>query len=215
MLFDIDNPITTIIADDHVVVRAGIRRLLSMDKTIHILDEGTNGEEAVKLVEYHKPIVALLDILMPIMTGIEAVKEIKKISPTTYIVMLTAFEDREHIEHAIAAGADGYLTKDISAKELIEAIKLVTQGERVFSRSIIHIFQNKSIPPISNESKQVSITKREQDVLNLVADGLTSSEIAEKLKLSTRTVESHRYNIMQKFGVKSAASLVKFAVSRL
>jgi two-component system, NarL family, response regulator DegU len=214
MLFDIDNPITTIIADDHVVVRAGIRRLLSMDKTIQILDEGTNGEEAVKLAEYHKPILALLDILMPIMTGIQAINEIKRVSPTTYVIMLTAFEDAEHLELALSAGADGYLTKDISAKDLIESIKLVTQGERVFSKSIVQILQNKVIPSSSEEVKQVSITKREQDILNLVAEGLTSSEIAENIGLSIRTVESHRYNIMQKLGIKSAASLVKFAVGR-
>jgi len=214
MLFDIDNPITTIIADDHEVVRAGIRRLLSVDKTIKILDDGANGEDAIRLAEYHKPIVALLDILMPKMTGIQAINEIKKVSPTTYVIMLTAFEDAEHLELALAAGADGYLTKDISAKDLIESIKLVTQGERVFSKSIIQIIQNKVMPSNIEDVKQVSITKREQDVLNLVAEGLTSAEIAANLNLSIRTVESHRYNIMQKLGIKSAASLVKFAVGR-
>lgn len=214
MLFDIDNPITVIIADDHEVVRAGIRRLLSISKTIKILDDGANGEDAIRLTDYHKPIVALLDILMPKMTGIQAINEIKKVSPTTYVIMLTAFEDAEHLELALAAGADGYLTKDISARDLIESIKLVTQGERVFSKSIIQIIQNKVMPSNKEDAKQVTITKREQDVLNLVAEGLTSAEIAKNLDLSIRTVESHRYNIMQKLGIKSAASLVKFAVSR-
>ncbi|MBE2190380.1 MAG: response regulator transcription factor [Desulfobulbaceae bacterium] len=214
MLFDIDNPITAIIADDHEVVRAGIRRLLSIDKTIKILDDGANGEDAIRLADYHKPIVALLDILMPKMTGIQAINEIKKVSPTTYVIMLTAFEDAEHLELALAAGADGYLTKDISARDLIESIKLVTQGERVFSKSIIQIIQNKVMPSNIEDAKQVTITKREQDVLNLVAEGLTSAEIAKNLDLSIRTVESHRYNIMQKLGIKSAASLVKFAVGR-
>lgn len=214
MLFDIDNPITAIIADDHEVVRAGIRRLLSIDKTIKILDDGANGEDAIRLADYHKPIVALLDILMPKMTGIQAINEIKKVSPTTYVIMLTAFEDAEHLELALAAGADGYLTKDISARDLIESIKLVTQGERVFSKSIIQIIQNKVMPSNIEDAKQVTITKREQDVLNLVAEGLTSAEIAKNLDLSIRTVESHRYNIMQKLDIKSAASLVKFAVSR-
>lgn len=214
MLFDIDNPITAIIADDHEVVRAGIRRLLSIDKTIKILDDGANGEDAIRLADYHKPIVALLDILMPKMTGIQAINEIKKVSPTTYVIMLTAFEDAEHLELALAAGADGYLTKDISARDLIESIKLVTQGERVFSKSIIQIIQNKVMPSNIEDAKQVTITKREQDVLNLVAEGLTSAEIAKNLDLSIRTVESHRYNIMQKLGIKSAASLVKFAVDR-
>jgi len=214
MIFDVNNPITAIIADDHEVVRAGIRRLLSIDKSIQILGDGSNGEEAIKLVEYHKPIVALMDILMPKMTGIEAIPEIKKASPHTLIVMLTAFEDAEHLELALSAGADGYLTKDIGAKDLVDSIKLVTQGERVFSKSILHILQNKLLPRPSSSSNRVTITRREQEVLNLVAEGLTSNEIADKLGLSTRTVESHRYNIMQKLGIKSAAGLVKFAVSK-
>ncbi len=216
MIFDVNNPITVIIADDHEVVRAGIRRLLSIDKTIQILGDGSNGEEAIKLVEYHKPIVAIMDILMPKMTGIEAIPAIKKASPVTLIVMLTAFEDAEHLEQALSAGADGYLTKDIGAKDLVDSIKLVTQGERVFSKSILHTLQNKVIPRSapSSSANRITITRREQDVLNLVAEGLTSNEIAEKLGLSTRTVESHRYNIMQKLGIKSAASLVKFAVSK-
>jgi two-component system nitrate/nitrite response regulator NarL len=216
MIFDVNNPITAIIADDHEVVRAGIRRLLSIDKTIQILGDGGNGEEAIQLVEYHRPIIALLDILMPKMTGIEAIPYIKKVSPVTLIVMLTAFEDAEHLEMALSAGADGYLTKDIGAKDLVDSIKLVTQGERVFSKSILQILQNKVIPRNTTpaSSNRVTITKREQDVLNLVADGNTSNEIADKLGLSTRTVESHRYNIMQKLGIKSAAGLVKFAVSK-
>lgn len=216
MIFDVNNLITAIIADDHEVVRAGIRRLLSIDKTIQILGDGGNGEEAIQLVEYHRPIIALLDILMPKMTGIEAIPYIKKVSPVTLIVMLTAFEDAEHLEMALSAGADGYLTKDIGAKDLVDSIKLVTQGERVFSKSILQILQNKVIPRNTTpaSSNRVTITKREQDVLNLVAEGLTSNEIADKLGLSTRTVESHRYNIMQKLGIKSAAGLVKFAVSK-
>lgn len=216
MIFDVNNPITAIIADDHEVVRAGIRRLLSIDKTIQILGDGGNGEEAIQLVEYHRPIIALLDILMPKMTGIEAIPYMRKVSPVTLIVMLTAFEDAEHLEMALIAGADGYLTKDIGAKDLVDSIKLVTQGERVFSKSILQILQNKVIPRNTTpaSSNRVTITKREQDVLNLVADGLTSNEIADKLGLSTRTVESHRYNIMQKLGIKSAAGLVKFAVSK-
>lgn len=213
MLFDIDNPVTAVLADDHEVVRTGIKRMLSVDKRIRILADASNGEDVIKLVEYHKPIVVLLDILMPKKSGIEAVSEIKTISPTSYIVMLTAFEDSEHLEQALEAGADGYLTKDISAKDLIDSIFLVTQGERVFSKTIINILQNSYIPKQVETPQQVSITKREQQILNLVADGMTSNQIAEKIGLSPRTVESHRYNIMQKLGIKRATSLVKFAVN--
>lgn len=210
-IFTEKNPITLILADDHEVVRAGIRRLLSIDKSLKILEEAANGEQAVEIVKYHKPRVALLDIFMPQVTGIEAVEIIKQEVPDTFCVMLTAFEDASHLEKAMAAGADGYLSKDISAKDLIESIHQVAMGERVFSKSIIKILQNKNIPSDS-DSERIIITKREQDVLNLVAQGRTSSEISEKLHISVRTVESHRYNLMQKLGIKNATGLVRYAV---
>lgn len=211
--FDINNPITVVIADDHEIVRAGIKRLFLVEKSIKIVDEASNGKDAIQLVTYHKPHVALLDILMPVMTGIEAVPLIKKHSPDTMVVMLTAFEDSAHLEKAINAGADGYLSKDIGAKDLIDAVEKVVLGERVFSKSIINIMQKKySIE--NNQPTPISITKREQEILNLVADGLTSSDIAEKLSLSIRTVESHRYNLMQKLEVSNTAGLVKYAIKQ-
>lgn len=205
-----------VLADDHEVVRAGIKRLLSVDKTIKIVDEAANGEDAVSLVKYHKPDLALLDIFMPKMTGIEATKEIKEQVPSTYVTILTAFEDSKHLDQALRAGADAYLAKDISAKELIASLHKVKSGERVFSKSITKILQNLYNPNndlTSNESEvTVSITKREQEILNLVALGKKSNEIADKLFISTRTVESHRYNLMQKLGIKNAAGLVRYAV---
>ncbi len=211
--FDINNPITVVIADDHEIVRAGIKRLFLVEKSIKIIDEASNGKDAIQLVTYHKPHVALLDILMPVMTGIEAVPLIKKHSPDTMVVMLTAFEDSAHLEKAINAGADGYLSKDIGAKDLIDAVEKVVLGERVFSKSIINIMQKKySIE--NNQPTPISITKREQEILDLVADGLTSAEIADKLSLSIRTVESHRYNLMQKLEVSNTAGLVKYAIKQ-
>lgn len=212
MLFDEQNPIKIVMADDHEVVRAGIRRLLSIDKTLRIIDEASNGVDAVDLITYHKPEIALLDILMPRMTGIEAVKIIKEKAPDTFVVMLTAFEDSSHLERAITAGADGYLSKDIGARELINAIKNVILGERVFSKSIINLMQNRFIPNATAKDESVVITKREQEILNLVAAGKKSSDIADALNISIRTVESHRYNLMQKLGIKNAAGLVRYAV---
>jgi DNA-binding NarL/FixJ family response regulator len=213
MLFDENNPIKVIIADDHEVVRAGVKRLISIDKKIRIVDEAPNGKLAVESVKYHQPHVALLDILMPEMTGIEAAKIIKIIAPETYVVILTAYEDSKHLEEALAAGADGYLTKDISSRDLIKAILSVVQGERVFSKSILMVLQNKFVTKSDAEESPVSITKREQEILNFVADGKTSAEISELLDISIRTVESHRYNLMQKLGVKNTASLVRYTVN--
>jgi DNA-binding NarL/FixJ family response regulator len=210
--FNESNPITIVMADDHEVVRAGIRRLLSIDRSLKILDEAINGQNLIDLVRYHKPDIALTDIMMPIKSGIEAAKEIKETIPETNVLMLTAYEDSYHLEQALSAGADGYLSKDVGAKELIESIHNIMNGERVFSKSIIKLMQKKFVPSSQLESTPISISKREQEILNLVSAGKTSQDIAEKLNLSVRTVESHRYNIMQKLGIKNAAGLVRYAV---
>lgn len=212
MIFDENNPIKIVMADDHEVVRAGLRRLLSFEKSIRILDEACNGKDAVDLVKYHQPHLVLLDILMPVMTGIEACMIIKRESPDTIVLILTAFEDSNHLEKAIAAGADGYLTKDITSKDLVKAIHTVVLGERVFSKSIILLMQNRFASLENNAEEPVTITKREQSVLNLVATGKKSTEIADELNISVRTVETHRYNVMQKLGVKNVAGLIRYAV---
>ncbi|HRP02650.1 MAG TPA: response regulator transcription factor [Candidatus Kapabacteria bacterium] len=212
MIFDENYPIKVVLADDHEIVRAGIKRLLSVDKSIKVVAEAQNGAEAIEAVQYHKPDIALLDILMPVMTGIEAVKNIKTTLPETFTVILTAFEDSKHLELALNTGADGYLTKDIKAKDLTEAMHKVMEGERVFSKSILLILQNHYVTKSHIEEPPISITKREQDILNLVADGLTSNDIAQELSLSIRTIESHRYNLMQKLNLKSTAQLIKYAI---
>ena len=210
---DDEKKIDVIIADDHQVVRAGIRRLLSVEKRIRIIDEASNGQDAVDIITHYKPDVALIDIFMPRLTGVETVKKIKELVPEVFAVILTAYEDAQHLEKALRAGADGYLTKDIGFRELIEAVINVTKGERVFSQSIIKILNNKYKPGAS-EDDQVIITKREQEILNLVADGHKNSEIAERLHISIRTVESHRYNLMQKLDIKNTAEMVRFAIMR-
>lgn len=206
------NPLKIVFADDHEVVRAGIRRLLSMDKSLRVLDEANNGRDALELVLYHKPDIALLDIMMPQMSGIEVTRELKAMKVESFIVILTAFEDGSHLEQALSAGADGYLTKDIPAKELISALHTVVTGERVFSKSIVLLAQNKFMTRGSQIEPHIKITKREQEILNLIAMGKSSNDIADTLFLSVRTVESHRYNIMQKLGIKNTAGLIRFAV---
>ncbi len=208
----LQRPIRIVLADDHEVVRAGLKRLLTYDKTIEIIDEAKNGAEAVDLVLYHKPDVALLDILMPKKNGIDATKDIKAKNKDILIVMLTAFEDSQHLESALAAGADGYLSKDIGAKDLIDALHKVMLGERVFSKGIIKLMQKKYTPYSPDDSSPVSITKREQEILNKVADGMTSKKISEKLDISVRTVQAHRSNVMQKLGLKTGAELIRYAV---
>ncbi|MBI5324819.1 MAG: response regulator transcription factor [Ignavibacteriae bacterium] len=212
--FDEKGDIRIIIADDHEVVRVGLRRLMSLDKSIIVIDEAQNGEEAVELVRIHKPDIALLDILMPKVNGIEATEMIKQNYPDVFVVILTAFEDSVHIESAMSAGADGYLTKDISAKDLVASLRNVKCGERVFSKNILNLLNKKFVPYHESDSSPVLISRREQEILNLVSSGLTSPEIADKLFISVRTVQSHRSNIMQKLGVKNTAELVRYVYER-
>lgn len=204
--------VNLVIADDHEVVRAGIRRLLSIDKRINIVAESANGEEAVSLTVYHKPDVLLIDIMMPRMNGIEAVDILRKSNSETKLIMLTAFEDALHIEKALEAGADGYLSKDISAKDLVTAIINAVMGQRVFSNSILRIIQNKYVPYSDQAETMVMVSPREQEIMNLIAQGKTSQQISDELFISIRTVQAHRSNVMQKLGIKNAAGLIRYAV---
>lgn len=204
--------LSVLIADDHEVVRAGIRRLLSVDKRITVVGEAGNGEEVVLAANYHKPDVILVDIMMPIMNGIEAVDILRKNNSESKLIMLTAFEDALHIEKALEVGADGYLSKDIGAKDLIEALFNAVMGQRVFSKSIIRVMQNKYIPYTDQAESMITISPREQEILNLIALGKTSQQISDDLFISIRTVQAHRSNIMQKLGIKNAAGLIRYAV---
>lgn len=201
-----------ILADDHEIIRVGLRRLLTIDHRINILGEAENGKDAFELVSHYRPDVALLDINMPVMSGIQATKLIKELNKNVSVVILTAYEDFEHLEQALDAGADAYLSKNVSSKFLIDTLFSVIKGERVFSRSILNLIQ-KRIPAEDDEViPPVKLTKREQQIINLIAYGYSSAEIAEKIFVSVRTVESHRSNILQKLGIKSASALVRYAV---
>jgi DNA-binding NarL/FixJ family response regulator len=189
-----------------------LKRFLSIDTNIHVVAEATNGEDAVSLTTLYRPNIVLLDINMPRMDGIKAASEIKKKVSEVKIVMLSAHEDSYHLEKALGAGANGYLSKEIEAKELLPALQAVMRGERVFSRSILQLIQRTSTSIDDNSGAAVSLTKREQEILGMVVKGLTSIEIADKLSISPRTVETHRFNLITKFGVKNTAGLVRFAV---
>ncbi|PKL80534.1 MAG: DNA-binding response regulator [Ignavibacteriae bacterium HGW-Ignavibacteriae-4] len=206
------NPIRLILADDHEIVRAGIRRLLSIDKRIKIVDEADNGLDLLDIVSYHKPDVVISDIMMPKLNGIEALKKIRDMKIDCFVIMLTAYEDSFHLENALEAGADGYLSKDLNAKELVDSIFEVIKGERVFSKSVVRLIKRKSASSSELESTPVVITRREQEILDLVANGKTSQYIAEKLFISVRTVESHRYNLMQKLDVSNVAELIRYSI---
>lgn len=208
------NPLRVILADDHEIVRAGIRRLLSVNRSIKIIDEASNGQDLLDIVEYHNPDVVISDILMPKLNGIEALKKIREKGLDCQVIMLTAYEDSFHLDNALSAGADGYLSKDIKSKELVDAVFKVIHGERVFSKSVLRLLKRKSVSSSELDPEPIVITKREQEILDLVATGKTSQEIADALFISVRTVESHRYNLMQKLDVNNVAELIRYAISK-
>ncbi len=212
-MFDLlPEQIKVVIADDHEIVRAGIRRVLNIEKRIQIVGEAEDGELALKVVEENLPHLILLDIHIPKMDGIEVARIIREKYPQVVILMLTAYEDYKHIEDALKVGADGYLSKDISPGFLIDAIFRSVLGERVFSKSILKVLENPLGFQSEEKNTNVTITEREQEILNLLAQGRTSKEIADILGISIRTVQNHRSNIMQKLGIKTAAGLIRFAV---
>ncbi len=192
-------PITILIVDDHTVVRQGVRTLLDMHPDLQVVGEAESAEEALPLVEKLVPDVVLLDLLLPGMNGVEAARQMKRISPRTQIVVLTSYAEDEHVFPVLRAGALSYLLKDIRPRELAESIRKAARGEsvlhsRVAARMIQEVREAKrKVPPAFAE-----LTPRELEVLQLLADGQTNTAIAEQLVLSEKTVRGYVSNILSK-----------------
>lgn len=203
-----------IIADDHEVVRVGLRHILSKYPNFEILGEASTGQEALALARHYRPDVLLTDIVMPSLNGIELTRILRSTLPEIRILILTAYEDAFHVEQALRAGAHGYLTKSMKPEELVEAITAVLAGEQVFSPAIMAFIQDLEIAQLSFSSDEplVRLTPQESRVLQLIAEGLTTKEIALRLGISPRTVETHRANLMEKLRARNVAALVRFAL---
>lgn len=198
-----------LLADDHELVRDGIRARLEKTGSLEIVGEATNGKQAIELVEVLKPDVVLMDISMPIMNGLEAAKEIHRRFPKTAVLVLSIYDNPEYVRGMMQAGARGYILKDISAKEMITAIMSVANGGYYFSSAVG--------PTLVGDSQTASIedpyglTERERQVLTAIAKGQPNKEVATNLGISVRTVESHRLNLREKVGSKNAVQLYKIA----
>ncbi len=204
---------SVVIADDHEIFRKGISLILNASQQFHIVSEGRNGNEAIERIRSFKPDLCLLDIFMPERTGIEVVQELSSELQGSKVVMLTSLEDEMNIQKAVMAGVDGYLSKEISPENLIESLLKVMEGERIFSKTVLALLNNRKSHTLEEiNSLPVTLTKREQEILELVALEYTTKEIADKLFLSPRTIETHRANIMRKLDVKNAAGLVRFSL---
>ncbi len=210
-----DDRIRAVIADDHAVVRQGIRAVLEEIPGLEIVAEAGDGDEALELVKEHGPDLLLLDVTMPGKTGLEVAKELREDGRELRILMLSMHDDPEYVLQAVRAGADGYVLKDVAPAELREAIQAVHDGREYFASRVTHQLSVGLRAELEREqrlSRLESLTPREVEVLVLVAEGLTNRKIAERLEISPRTVETHRERVMAKLRIRTVAGLTRFVV---
>lgn len=213
--------IRILIADDHSVVRSGIRMVLQSSPEFAVIAEAEDGEEAVELAAKHKPDVVVMDISMPHLNGIEATARMKQDDPNIKVIILTVHADEEYVFQILRAGASGYVLKSAGKKEIFSAVRSAVSGERFFSPGISNLiidgFINRAKEPapqpvLTGGSGKQQLTKREIEVLEYIAQGYTNRKIADTLFLSVRTVNTHRTNLMQKLDIHDTARLVRYAI---
>ena len=207
--------IRIVLADDHLVVRKGIKNLLEEEKGLLVIGEASNGQEAVEAVEELKPDVLIIDIRMPLMNGLEATQKLSDKSSPSKILILSMHDDEDYILQSIEAGASGYLLKDTSKEEFVKAVKAIHQGGKYFSGDVSNVLVNRylnvkdrKVSPVLEE-KSYDITKREKQILGMIAEGIGNKEIADQLGKSIRTIETHRFNIMKKLKVNNVVELLR------
>ncbi|MCB0195242.1 MAG: response regulator transcription factor [Anaerolineae bacterium] len=206
--------IKLLLADDHNLVRSGMRLLLESQPDFEVIGEADNGREAVRRFVEDKPDMVIMDIAMPELNGIEAVRQIRESDPAARIIILSMHISQNYMSRALQAGARGYILKSSVASELITAVKTVWAGQRYLSQKIsdqmVNTFLNFDLP--QEETPLARLSAREKEILKLVVDGNTSADIASFLSISPNTVDTYRSRIMNKLGLKNIPSLVKFAI---
>ncbi len=210
--------INIILADDHEIVRKGLILLLETESDIDVVAEASDGEEAIEVVDQFKPDVAILDIRMPKLNGIQTAKELKLRYPDTGVLMLTMHDDDEYITQSVDCGADGYLLKDTGKEEFVKAIHAVHNGQKYFSGDISNVLVNRYLSavggkavsaPTGSDEDYSHLTKRERQILGMIYKGESNKDIADALDKSIRTIETHRFNIMKKLDVNNIADLLR------
>jgi DNA-binding NarL/FixJ family response regulator len=206
------NPLTIIIADDHEVVRNGVRSYLEMTEEFQVLGEAASGEEAIKLVGEFIPDVVLIDLIMPGMDGVETIRRIKQISPRSQVVVLTSYHEDIHIFPALKAGAISYILKDVKMEKLVEALHRAVQGEVTLHPLVAkRVLQNMRSENPDEQPLFAELTDRELDVLKLIASGLTNTLIAQTLVISENTVKGHVSNILSKLHLADRTQVAVYA----
>jgi DNA-binding NarL/FixJ family response regulator len=213
----VTKPIRLLLADDHTLVRAGMRTLLGTLSDVEVVAEASDGREALRLVEQHRPDVVLMDVTMPELNGLEATARVAKDFPETRVIMLSMHASEEYVLQALNAGAAGYLLKESDIAELELAIKAVARGESYLSPAVSkHVIAN-YVRRTGGENNGPAnepdlLTPRQREVLRLIADGRSTKEIARILNVSVKTVETHRMQLMERLGIHDVAGLVRYAL---
>jgi DNA-binding NarL/FixJ family response regulator len=207
---------TLVLVDDHQIVRQGLWAILKTEPDLRLVGEAADGQEALRLVERQRPDVLVLDLMLPGLNGLDVARQVARRSPGTRVVILSMHSDEAYVVEALRAGASAYVLKESGADELVRAIRDVMAGRRYFSPPIseqaIEAYQKKAEgAPLDPYHV---LTAREREVLQLTAEGLSGAEVAERLFISPRTVESHRANLMRKLGVRNQKELVRYALQR-
>ncbi|MEP6704920.1 MAG: response regulator transcription factor [Acidobacteriota bacterium] len=213
-----NNPIriSIVLADDHLIVRQGLNALLNAEPDLEVIGETGDGISALDLVKKLSPDVAVLDLMMPGLNGLDVARQMHKQNPQTKIIILSMHDDEGFVLEALSNGASAYVLKDTGSADLIHAIREVKGGHRYLSASLsdraIEVYEN--MDRSGTTDKYETLTQREREVLHLSAEGLTNNRIALRLGISVRTAETHRSNVMHKLGVHSQAELTRFAIRR-
>ncbi|AXV66288.1 MULTISPECIES: response regulator transcription factor [Pseudoalteromonas] len=204
--------ISVLIADDHTILRQGLVSLLSNDPDIRVLAEAADGLSAVQKALELKPMVIVIDISMPELNGMEAVKRLHEQLPEAKVLVLTMHEEQEYVIHMVRAGASGYLLKDSASDELIDAVKALAQGKTYFSQYAASVLATMSLKPAETwDDPYRNLTSREREVFHLIIEGKTTKDIARSLDISVKTAENHRGKVLDKLQVANAAELVRYA----
>jgi len=204
---------TILLADDHRLVREGLRKLIEEREDLRVVAEATTGQEAIELCDRLQPDVVLMDISMPGLSGIDATRRICKTNPGTRVLILSMHDNQGYVEEVLRSGASGYVLKDSAASDLLQAIDAVRRGDSFLSptvtQQVVEAIARPGDRPLAAASH---LTDREREVLTLIAEGLSSKEIAQKLGVSLKTIESHRANLMDKLDIHKVSGLVRFAI---
>ncbi|MEA1874315.1 MAG: response regulator transcription factor [Bacteroidota bacterium] len=209
--------ISVLIVDDHKILRDGISAIFKTNGDIKVIGECEDGDEVLDFLKTHKVDVILMDIMMPKMNGIDCTKMVKSKHPKIKILTMSMHNESNYIQSMLEVGANGYILKNTSGEEMHKAIKMVNEGKPYFANEVTNVIMNSYLHPEKKSTKtnkismETELTKRETDVLKLITDELTNKEIGKQLNISSRTVDTHRRNLLQKIGAKNSIGLIRYA----